>query len=39
MTPPSRQDIMALCARYHDRPAAEESINDPTNAKHYWRFR
>uniref|UniRef100_A0A7S3QVA9 4-alpha-glucanotransferase n=2 Tax=Dunaliella tertiolecta TaxID=3047 RepID=A0A7S3QVA9_DUNTE len=33
------QDIMALSARYHDRPAAEECINDPTNPKHYWRFR
>lgn len=21
------------------RPAAEEMINDPTNPKHYWRYR
>lgn len=33
------QDIMALSQAYTDRPAAEEIINDPTNPKHYWRFR
>lgn len=33
------QDILAVSSAYTDRPAAEETINDPTNAKHYWRFR
>ncbi len=30
---------MALSAEYCRRPALEEVINDPTVAKHYWRFR
>ena len=30
---------MALSAEYIQRPAAEETINDPTNPKHYWRYR
>ncbi|KAJ9519153.1 hypothetical protein QJQ45_007717 [Haematococcus lacustris] len=34
-----RVDIMALCAKYYDRAAQEEVINDPTNPRHYWRFR
>eukprot|EP00897_Mesotaenium_endlicherianum_P007076 jgi/Mesen1/6397/ME000329S05559 len=33
------QDLMALDAKYAERPANEETINDPTNPKHYWRFR
>ncbi len=30
---------MGLSADYIKRPAAEETINDPTNPKHYWRYR
>ena len=30
------QDVMALSASYAARPAAEETINDPTNPQHYW---
>eukprot|EP00899_Mesostigma_viride_P026610 jgi/Mesvir1/7133/Mv09233-RA.1 len=33
------QDLMALRDTYTTRPATEETINDPTNPKHYWRFR
>ncbi|KAM6570952.1 hypothetical protein CsatA_015032 [Cannabis sativa] len=33
------QDLLALKEKYTTRPAAEETINDPTNPKHYWRFR
>ncbi|KAI5074640.1 hypothetical protein GOP47_0010601 [Adiantum capillus-veneris] len=33
------QDILALKEVYAQRPAKEEAINDPTNPKHYWRFR
>eukprot|EP00249_Psilotum_nudum_P013227 c24228_g1_i1 orf=868-2340(-) len=33
------QDILALKENYAKRPAEEETINDPTNTKHYWRFR
>lgn len=33
------QDLLALSPRYASRPASEEVINDPTRAKHYWRFR
>ena len=33
------QDLLALDAEYAKRPALEETINDPTNPKHYWRFR
>ena len=33
------QDLMALSQRYCGRPAEEESINNPTVAKHYWRWR
>jgi 4-alpha-glucanotransferase len=33
------QDLMALCGEYSKRPAAEETINDPTNPEHYWRWR
>ncbi|KAH9299658.1 hypothetical protein KI387_031340, partial [Taxus chinensis] len=32
------QDILALKEEYSKRPAAEETINNPTNPKHYWRF-
>lgn len=28
-----------MSERYNGRPPAEEAINDPTNAKHYWRYR
>lgn len=33
------QDLMALREEYCERPANEETINDPTNPRHYWRFR
>lgn len=33
------QDVLALKEEYTNRPANEETINDPTNPKHYWRFR
>ncbi|KAL7588975.1 hypothetical protein Lser_V15G38764 [Lactuca serriola] len=33
------QDLLALKEAYTARPATEETINDPTNPKHYWRFR
>ncbi|KAI3918010.1 hypothetical protein MKW92_025360 [Papaver armeniacum] len=34
------QDLLALKEEYtKSRPAAEETINDPTNPKHYWRYR
>ncbi|GAB2210062.1 hypothetical protein Drorol1_Dr00015315 [Drosera rotundifolia] len=33
------QDLLALKDEYTTRPAPEETINDPTNPKHYWRFR
>ena len=33
------QDLLALSPSYNRRPAMEEIINDPTNPRHYWRFR
>ncbi|XP_047332614.1 4-alpha-glucanotransferase DPE2 [Impatiens glandulifera] len=33
------QDLLALKKKYTTRPAPEETINDPTNPKHYWRYR
>ncbi|GAX79494.1 hypothetical protein CEUSTIGMA_g6935.t1 [Chlamydomonas eustigma] len=33
------QDLLALSNAYNQRPAVEEVINDPTVAKHYWRYR
>jgi 4-alpha-glucanotransferase len=33
------QDLLALKEDYTDRAANEETINDPTNPRHYWRFR
>ncbi|KAK7377996.1 hypothetical protein VNO80_03432 [Phaseolus coccineus] len=33
------QDLLALEEEYTTRPATEETINDPTNPKHYWRYR
>uniref|UniRef100_A0A0D6QV62 4-alpha-glucanotransferase n=1 Tax=Araucaria cunninghamii TaxID=56994 RepID=A0A0D6QV62_ARACU len=33
------QDLQALKEEYSKRPAVDETINDPTNPKHYWRFR
>lgn len=33
------QDLLALKEEYTKRPSAEETINDPSNPKHYWRFR
>ncbi|XP_024016763.1 4-alpha-glucanotransferase DPE2 isoform X2 [Eutrema salsugineum] len=33
------QDMLALKEEYTTRPATEETINDPTNPKHYWRYR
>ncbi|KAM7468880.1 hypothetical protein LguiA_007063 [Lonicera macranthoides] len=32
------QDLMALKEEYMSRPAAEETINDPTNPKHSWGY-
>ena len=37
--PPAPQDLLALSDKYNGRPAAEETINDPTVRKHYWRYR
>ncbi|KVI12197.1 Carbohydrate-binding-like fold [Cynara cardunculus var. scolymus] len=34
-----QHDLLALKEEYTTRPAVEETINDPTNPKHYWRFR
>jgi 4-alpha-glucanotransferase len=39
MTGISMQDWLALMPRYYTRPALEETINDPTNPNHYWRWR
>jgi 4-alpha-glucanotransferase len=33
------QDLLALKEDYTKRPTREEIINDPTNPRHYWRFR
>ena len=33
------QDLLALSDKYNGRPATEETINDPTVRKHYWRYR
>ena len=33
------QDWLALSARYYTRPAMEETINDPSVKRHYWRWR
>lgn len=33
------QDLLAVKEEYATRPAAEETINDPTNPKHYWHYR
>ncbi|XP_010036394.2 4-alpha-glucanotransferase DPE2 isoform X2 [Eucalyptus grandis] len=33
------QDLLVLKGEYMTRPATEETINDPTNPKHYWRYR
>lgn len=33
------QDLLALKEEYTTRPAVEETINDPSNPKHYWRYR
>lgn len=33
------QDLLALKEDYTTRPATEETINDPTNPRHYWRYR
>jgi hypothetical protein len=30
---------VALSPKYVGRPAAEETINDPNNPRHYWRYR
>jgi 4-alpha-glucanotransferase len=37
--PRRAQDWLALSPAYYGRPAAEETINDPTNPRHYWRWR
>ena len=36
---PDMECALALAEEYAQRPAREETINDPTNPKHYWRFR
>lgn len=33
------QDLLALSPAFCRRPADEETINDPTNPRHYWRYR
>lgn len=33
------QDWLALLPQYYTRPAEEDTINDPTNPRHYWRWR
>ncbi|VFQ91109.1 unnamed protein product [Cuscuta campestris] len=33
------QDLLALKEEYTTRPAFQETINDPTNPRHYWRYR
>ncbi|XP_008796184.1 4-alpha-glucanotransferase DPE2 isoform X2 [Phoenix dactylifera] len=33
------QDLLAMKEEYTTRPAVEETINDPTNPKHYWQYR
>lgn len=33
------QDMVALSPKYLGRSATEETINDPTNPRHYWRYR
>ena len=33
------QDLLALSEEFSQRPAPEETINDPTNPRHYWRYR
>jgi 4-alpha-glucanotransferase len=38
-TPRSVQDWLSLTPRYYSRSAKEETINDPTNPNHYWRWR
>ena len=37
--PAASQDLLALSDKYNGRPVAEETINDPTVRKHYWRYR
>lgn len=32
------QDLLALKELYAQRPAKEETINNPCNPRHYWRF-
>ncbi|KAK9824488.1 hypothetical protein WJX72_010729 [[Myrmecia] bisecta] len=33
------QDLLALSPKFNTRPAHEETINNPTVRKHYWRYR
>ena len=33
------QDLLGTSPVYGLRPAEEETINDPTNPRHYWRYR
>eukprot|EP00245_Coleochaete_scutata_P010499 TRINITY_DN368_c0_g3_i1.p1 TRINITY_DN368_c0_g3~~TRINITY_DN368_c0_g3_i1.p1 ORF type:complete len:703 (+),score=133.78 TRINITY_DN368_c0_g3_i1:1-2109(+) len=33
------QDLLALKEEYTQRPAKEETINNPSVARHYWRYR
>lgn len=39
-SPPSfdDKDLLVLKEEYTTRPASEETITDPTNPKHYWRY-
>ena len=39
LPPLACQDLLGLSDKYCKRPALEEVINDPTVAKHYWRYR
>lgn len=33
------QDLLPLSQRLPSRPATEEQINEPSNPRHYWRYR
>lgn len=33
------QDLLGISPVFNQRPAEEETINDPTNPRHYWRYR
>ena len=33
------QDVIQMLPKYRTRDVADETINDPTNSKHYWKYR